>query len=537
MKTLVFDGQILQTSAIDRGMGIYCTNLIKAVSKKYQIYILLNLKLNKNNLELKQIFDNDKNVIIKEVKLVVPKNGGDFSNKYKKQLNKVIKKKFKHQELAFILPSIFMFDYFADFPDNCLKCLINHDLIPLVLWDKLGKYFPPQFYFSRFRLFYQADQIFNNSKTTLNDLASLVGINRKKLVNLNGGYTIPTKFIKPNFFNEKEKYILFPTGNMVHKNNQIVVRGFNEFLKTQKDSYKLLITSFFDDDSKKSLMKDSKNIIFTNNIPSAELAYLYKNVELVIFGSLYEGLGLPVLEAVFFNKTIVLSNIKVFKEIGGEESFYYFNPYNIHDLAKQLKLAQAKIGLANKKKHYPLILKKYNWNRSATVFNKSLLNLKSSNKATENNYLPIINIFSCYPTLSEFYLKLEAINGSLYGKFNIYYYFVNKNLKKTFRPTFLEYTNQSQLINDSLFKFSKNPSSTIYYFELKDLSHNFLKNIKNNPGLCFVLFDSSSLSLKDNKIINYIKTYSRSYYFFDSNKNIITKINQKVLDIIYKNFN
>jgi len=536
MKTIVFDGQVLQTQAIDRGIGVYLINLIKTVSKKHQIFILVNLKLNKNNSPIKKVFKNS-DVVLVDVKLSVPKKGGDFSNKYKKQLNKVIKKKFKHQEVVFILPSIFMFDYFADFPDNCLKCLINHDLTPLILWDKLGKYFPPQFYFSRFRLFYQADQIFNNSKTTLDDLVSIVGINRKKLVNLYGGYSIPSKFIKPKFFNEKEKYILFPTGNMIHKNNQIVVQGFNEFLKTQKDSYKLLVTSFFDDNSKKELIKYSKNIIFTNNLQNAEIDYLYKKVEIVIFGSLYEGLGLPVLEAVYFNKTIVLSDIKVFKEIGGKESFYYFKTNDFHDLAKQLKVANLKKGLANKKKHYPQILKKYNWNQSAKTFNQSISQLKSPTHDIKNGQSPIIQIISCYPTLSNFYLKLETMNGLLYDKFDVYYYFLNNSLKKIPRPSFLEYTNQAQFIDQNVIISSKKATLTVYYFELKDLTSHLLDHIKNNPGLIFITYNGSSLSSKDNQIINNLKNYSKNYYFFDTDKNTNINLNQKLLDLIGKNFN
>lgn len=78
--------------------------------------------------------------------------------------------------------------------------------------------------------------------------------------------------------------------------------------------------------------KPLDNVHFTGKISDNELAYLYGNCLGFIFPSLYEGFGIPPLEAMTYGcKKIYLSNIPVLKEIYGDACFY-FDPHDISTL-------------------------------------------------------------------------------------------------------------------------------------------------------------------------------------------------------------
>lgn len=78
------------------------------------------------------------------------------------------------------------------------------------------------------------------------------------------------------------------------------------------------------------------NVFFTGYVQDEELMYLYKNCLGFISPSLYEGFGVPPLEALGFGcEKVYISSIPVYKEIY-QNSVVYFSPYDVDDLNKRL---------------------------------------------------------------------------------------------------------------------------------------------------------------------------------------------------------
>ncbi|MHC1749550.1 MAG: glycosyltransferase family 4 protein [Cellulosilyticaceae bacterium] len=77
------------------------------------------------------------------------------------------------------------------------------------------------------------------------------------------------------------------------------------------------------------------DIIFTDFIPQETLEILYKQATLFVSPSLYEGFGLPPLEAMIRKVPVAISNIEIFKEICGDAA-YYFDPLKPQEIAQQL---------------------------------------------------------------------------------------------------------------------------------------------------------------------------------------------------------
>ena len=82
-------------------------------------------------------------------------------------------------------------------------------------------------------------------------------------------------------------------------------------------------------------LKLSQNMFLFHNISDDDLKYLYKKCFAFIYPSKYEGFGIPLIEAINFDCKIILSDIKVFKEISDGHGVY-FNYESPEDLSHQI---------------------------------------------------------------------------------------------------------------------------------------------------------------------------------------------------------
>lgn len=80
-------------------------------------------------------------------------------------------------------------------------------------------------------------------------------------------------------------------------------------------------------------IENIKNLIYTGYVNDETLMALYKNAKGFIFPSLYEGFGMPPLEALIAGcKSIALSNIPVFRELYFD-SAYFFDPNDVNSFS------------------------------------------------------------------------------------------------------------------------------------------------------------------------------------------------------------
>ncbi len=78
-------------------------------------------------------------------------------------------------------------------------------------------------------------------------------------------------------------------------------------------------------------------MIWLDYVPSGELKYLYQGACCFIFPSLYEGFGLPVLEAMNCGCPVITSNVASLPEVCGDAALYV-DPYNVEDIAEKMNM-------------------------------------------------------------------------------------------------------------------------------------------------------------------------------------------------------
>jgi glycosyltransferase involved in cell wall biosynthesis len=136
---------------------------------------------------------------------------------------------------------------------------------------------------------------------------------------------------------EVEKYILF-VGNIEPKKNiKQLIRAFAYI----KMGYKLAIVGHKAWMSDKQLVGlknylKKRDYVMLDYVTEEELKILYQNAFCMVFPSLYEGFGLPVLEAMQNNCPVICSNISSLPEVGGDAALYV-NPYKYGEIRDQLQ--------------------------------------------------------------------------------------------------------------------------------------------------------------------------------------------------------
>jgi len=465
---IIIDGQMLQTEAWHRGMGKYLVQILINLNDnneyKNNIKLIFNKNLNIENLDRVKIMKSlCPNIEIKILDLPLPKSENANASIYKKKLEKFIDTLWRSDDNIYLLTSIFLFDFYSEYPSNCRNYLIFYDLIPLIFWNELGGYFPQELYFSRFNLIYEADRILAISNTTKKDLTKYLGVNPSIIDNINGGFTkISSSPISPKNFKVPEKYILMPTGDLPHKNNILAVKAYGN-MENKKD-IKLVITSNFKEESMRELKNIEESIIFSGNVTDDELEWLYRNSEVVLFASKYEGLGLPVLDAIYNYKPLVLSNISVFKEMS-EDAFYYFDEDKSSDLTEKLNLASNKINFSIKKKYYSNILDKYTWTNSANRIIESFKN-KYIDKLDYGGVRlrPRIAVCSLHPGINFQIVEPLLYSLNKYFEVDIYLDPNGHHYLELERPTYLEYVNNINVLDiSSLNDFTFNKYDLIVF--------------------------------------------------------------------------
>jgi len=194
----------------------------------------------------------------------------------------------------------------------------------------------------------QARKIIAVSKTTKKDLIKSYEIPEDKIEVIYNGASCchPERGAKRRVEGSKNKlkiknFLLFVGTLQPRKNLAVLIDAFDKFLKINKD-FKLAIVGkkgwlYEEIFQKVKEMKLGRKVIFTGHVPEKQLAWFYKNAFCLIMPSLYEGFGIPLLEAMSFDCPVIASFSSSLPEVGADACLY-FDPKSPDELLEKLKL-------------------------------------------------------------------------------------------------------------------------------------------------------------------------------------------------------
>lgn len=179
------------------------------------------------------------------------------------------------------------------------------------------------------------------SQFTKQELMKYTGVNEEKISVVYNGvdefWRLPLEQKKREY---DRPYILYVGNVKPHKNLRRLVQAFQSI--ADQIPQDLIIVGkkegFITGDSEVAKLAEmmGERIHFTGFVSNEELKNYYHYADLFVFPSLYEGFGLPPLEAMSAGcKNVAVSNISVLKEIYGD-SVVYFDPEDITSIANQI---------------------------------------------------------------------------------------------------------------------------------------------------------------------------------------------------------
>lgn len=242
-----------------------------------------------------------------------------------------------------------------------------HDLIPL--FYPSGRWH--QYMYYRFilpKVIKNSDKIITISNNTKKDIIRYYNVDVNKINVIYNGCNKPKlidkeKSIKYIYNKYKIKdYLLMVGINYKYKNLHSVIEAYSNIIRRVNN--KLVIVGNCNNSYGKKLIKLvkklrlNKDVIFLGYVNDYDLEKLYQAAKIFIYPSLYEGFGLPILEASANDTMVITSQYSSIPEIGQGISIM-INTNNLTEIQNSLLywINNTEKFFIDKKK-----LKKFNWN-------------------------------------------------------------------------------------------------------------------------------------------------------------------------------
>jgi glycosyltransferase involved in cell wall biosynthesis len=125
----------------------------------------------------------------------------------------------------------------------------------------------------------------------------------------------------------REPFLLYPANTWPHKNHQRLFHAFGQ-ARREHPELRLVLTGAGHERLPLPAGVESKGSVTTD-----QLVELYRNASALVYPSLYEGFGIPCLEAMACDCPVACSRVASLPEICGDTAVY-FDPHSVEDIAR-----------------------------------------------------------------------------------------------------------------------------------------------------------------------------------------------------------
>ncbi len=259
------------------------------------------------------------------------KNIPKYSNKFLRFLNNALFEYYVKK----INPQIIHFTYYNKIfnLNKKKKILTVYDLIHEKFFLNIYK----NNYFPKKKALEEADHIICISENTRQDLLDIYKINPKKTSVI---------YLASSFSYDQAKVEKKQVSSILYVGDRGRYKNFYNFIKSISNSKllknKIKINCFgstpFSKQELSFFLDEGFHLEFINHIIGDNniLKNLYLNSSVLVYPSLYEGFGLPILEAMSLGCPVLCSNTSSMKEIGGN-SVKYLDPKNIDNMTNAIE--------------------------------------------------------------------------------------------------------------------------------------------------------------------------------------------------------
>ncbi|MEK0042879.1 glycosyltransferase family 1 protein [Escherichia albertii] len=343
---IIIDARMINAS----GIGTYIKNLLREINKHESIR--LQCVINQEHLE--------------EIKNIGISDYIIFRSRFFSPLEQI--------EYIFKLPSadIFWTPHFNtsifSLRNKFKKRVVTiHDMFPFAYREHFKK---THFLYIKFLMKKAAevsDLILTVSNFSKTQIIDYLNVSERKISAVPLGVD-PDFLNTSNLPNVKKKYILCVGNVKPHKNIKRAIKAFIS-ISDKIPFYDLIIVGksegfYSPEDNLEELIQGNERIHFTGFVTIDALKKYYSEASMLLFPSLYEGFGLPLLEAMSFGLPIAASSRGSLPEVG-KDAIIYFDPESIEHISLTI------VGIISGEMKcdtlaYRSILNEYTWKKCAT---------------------------------------------------------------------------------------------------------------------------------------------------------------------------
>lgn len=200
-----------------------------------------------------------------------------------------------------------------------------------------------------------SDKVITVSEFSKSEIVNFTGASENRVVVIHNGvdsneykiYSSSELFAgAKKLYRLPEKFILFVGNVKPHKNLRMLLKAFERLLQGDLHDHYLVIVGkkegFITEDQEIFRILENntvlqERVLFTGFVDGRYLPLIYNLASLFVFPSLYEGFGLPPLEAMSCGCPAVVSDISSLREICGNAACYV-NPYDLNELIQKISM-------------------------------------------------------------------------------------------------------------------------------------------------------------------------------------------------------
>ena len=250
---------------------------------------------------------------------------------------------------------------------SCPVWLTLHDLIPWVFWEETVRRTPRDFIYALergLRLASEADLILTDSEHSRSDICARLGLpsSRVEVVYLGCDETLAPvdRGLAQGLVQEDgidDRFLLYLGGSDYRKNLPVLLEAFARIVSLGYPGTLLLGGGTFNRSIPEveeltrlaGRLGVAGQVRFYGFIPDQRLASFLSACDYFIFPSLYEGFGLPVLEAMKCGAPLLCSRASALPEVAGEAAFY-FDPSSVEGIVEAYRQAEGSPDLVETKR-------------------------------------------------------------------------------------------------------------------------------------------------------------------------------------------
>jgi len=181
-----------------------------------------------------------------------------------------------------------------------------------------------------------ADAAICVSESTRQDLLAFYDIDPSRAVTVLSGLSISDSRL-PTPDNLPKNYILFVSTIEPRKNLEVLLNAYARLRARGAYDGALVIVGRVGWKSESLIPRlRAPGVHHLDYVPANQLASIYRNAELFVFPSIYEGFGFPLLEAMAYGIPSIAARSSSLPEIGGDAALY-FSPRNANELESQME--------------------------------------------------------------------------------------------------------------------------------------------------------------------------------------------------------